>query len=289
MTELMLRTPGTQWFEVQNLASHPITLEAMKVEVPETGQSFYLGSIVLLGRARAVIASAPILLVPVDQVWPATFSLPAGTARLQLWGGANNLEEVSWVVPSPTSTSLQLSSAAHAKGANQRPWYWCCGTAALPDASGFGTPGGANGSCGLAPAPPVDWCRTSYPATFSAAPNQATWVFAQVYEPDVTTRNLAGDDGYPHLVVEIGYGSGNDPTAWTWAPAELNLAFAGPSNNDELYLPLSIPAPGSYAYGARAALRDPDTGTLSPFVYCDVNGVVSNPAAATWGLATIAP
>jgi hypothetical protein len=296
ITEVMIQPDGTQWFEVQNLSTtHPITLQGAYVWASDFTKAFVVGDVVLVRGGRAVFASATITGVSVAQVWPPGFSLPTGTSALRLeTSSLLSIDTAIYTISSPTNASLQLSSAALAKGTNQYPWYWCASTAALPDASGYGTPGEANDDCGIAPTSPVDWCRIQFPATVTQTTLGSTTVGARVYELDVTTRNLAGNDMSPHLVVDIGYGTGTDPTAWTWAPAFFCFGY-GPDlpgfepNNDELCGGIVIPTAGSYNYGFRAALRDLATGALSSYVYCDTNGVVTDATTAAWGRATITP
>ncbi|MFN7135745.1 MAG: hypothetical protein ACK4N5_26975, partial [Myxococcales bacterium] len=191
--------------------------------------------------------------------------------------------------------AVNLSSATLAASASQKARYWCAATATLSGGD-KGSPGAENDACGMVVNAPVDYCVLQAPTNAGTveAPNTVT-VYGQFYEPNVTNRNTTGNDDYPHLVAELGYGlkptTGQpDPTTWTWVPAAFNAAYVDndPFNDrDEVQATLAPTAAGEYLYGFRMRLKDPATGALSAAVYCDANGVATTPAAGTWGRVTI--
>jgi hypothetical protein len=104
----------------------------------------------------------------------------------------------------------------------------------------------------------------------------------------VTDRNTAGNDGYPYVVAELGYGPDtSSATTWTWTPISFNGEYAPTvSDEDETIGSLSISTPGSYKYGFRYSFKDPATGTLSTPVYCGQSDI-SDPTNGVFGTVTI--
>jgi hypothetical protein len=303
VTEILFNGPaGRQWFEVHNLSSKLLDLSGMMVEtvggaaftvssssawVLQPGEYFVFGFDADPATNGGVAidyaygAQAPAL----DLGAPRHLRLSVGTTVVEA------LDYQGFATP-PQDTALNLSSQVLAAGANLHPWYWCAATAAL-SGGGFGTPGTTNNDCALVVNPPVDFCRVQFPTDAGTVQGSANvTVYGRFYEPQVTTRNQAGNDRYPFVLMELGYGpvpqSGMpDPTTWTWTQATFNTGY-GPSspgfaaNDDELQATLAISQSGSYLYGFRMALVDPATGVAGPAVYCDTAGVTA-PSTGVYG------
>ncbi|QDE85380.1 lamin tail domain-containing protein [Myxococcus xanthus] len=214
------------------------------------------------------------------------------TGHLFVEMGATVVDDVAYSAsfPQTTGRSMNLSSVVVGTRASQHAWYWCDSEASLPG-GGQGTPGGANASCGVEITGPVDYCAIQYPKSFATPirAGRAESVFSQFYESQVSTRNQNGNDGFPHLVAELGYGTdAASPDSWTWVPAQANAGFATPGNNDELVAPLNIAAPGSYIYGFRYRFtQGPEVA--QEWVYCDQDGVVAQASTGNYGTVTVVP
>ncbi|QRK13346.1 lamin tail domain-containing protein [Archangium violaceum] len=213
-----------------------------------------------------------------------------GSGQFKIANGATSVEEFTYspLFWQTEGRAMSLSSLVVGTRANGNPWYWCDADVQLSGGD-YGTPNAANSACGMTVTPPVDWCNIQSPKTLpDTIAGTSTEIYSQFYEPSVTDRNTAGNDGYPHVFAELGYGSGmSSAETWTWAPISFNGGYAPPvSNNDEMMGLLSIPTPGSYRYGFRYFFKDPFTGESSPYVYCDQNGI-ADPATGVFGTVTI--
>ncbi|RKH32821.1 hypothetical protein D7Y13_07640 [Corallococcus praedator] len=195
--------------------------------------------------------------------------------------------------PQTTGRAMSLASSIVGTEGSARPWYWCDSSGSL-EGGDRGTPGQANDDCGLNVEKPLNYCAIQYPKTFpsgtdypaSIAPNVAYDIFSQFYSFDVTTRNQNGNDFYPRIEAQLGYGTdATNPAGWTWTSATPNAGYApSSSNNDEMKASLSIPTAGTYSYGFR--YRFTDAG--APWVYCDQSGIAV-PPAGNYGSVTVAP
>ncbi len=101
----------------------------------------------------------------------------------------------------------------------------------------------------------VDYANLQTPATGNYTIGGVFNVYAQVYEPLVTTTPSHQGEG---ISAWIGYSSSNTNPAsgsWTWVPANFN-AFNGDPNNDEYMLDLGgqLTTPGTYYYASRFQL-----------------------------------
>ncbi|MCY1042634.1 lamin tail domain-containing protein [Corallococcus sp. bb12-1] len=215
------------------------------------------------------------------------------TGSITLQQGTTTVTSLSYTnaFPQTTGRAMSLASSIVGTEGSARPWYWC-------DSSGFleggdrGTPHLPNDDCGLNVEKPLNYCAIQYPKTFpsgpdypaSIAPNVAYDIFSQFYSFDVTTRNQNGNDFYPRIEAQLGYGAdATNPAGWTWTSATPNAGYAPSiSNNDEMKASLSIPTAGTYRYGFR--YRFTDAG--APWVYCDQNGIAV-PPAGTYGSVTV--
>jgi hypothetical protein len=102
----------------------------------------------------------------------------------------------------------------------------------------------------------LDYVNLQTPGTGSIVNGSAFLVYAQTYEPGLTTT--PNDQGLG-ITCEIGYSSTNsNPNGggWTWVPANFNILNGDP-NNDEYMLDLGaqIATPGTYYYASRFKLN----------------------------------
>ena len=198
------------------------------------------------------------------------------SGTLKLTQGTTTVEFFTYTTafPRTTGSSMNLSSLVVGTKANALSWYWCDSTAQLPGGD-FGTPNAPNSDCGIAPSAPVDYCAIQYPQTFpsgdgnypaTVVPGSSWTIYSQFYEPGLADRNTTGNDNYPHVVTQLGYGTDSaNPAGWTWTSAAANLGYPTPfSDNDEVLATLSIPTAGTYKYGFRYRVRDTVTGTFCP-------------------------
>ncbi len=298
MATSALGTVG-QWVEVVNVSQNIIDLSGVKLETVGTGATSFTVPATMLtvlpGHAFVFGASTDSTAnggAAVDVAWTSMDLSSPKHVKLSLNGVAiDEVDYGSLPLSPPADTAVQVSSAALARGGDQQSWYWCLATSAL-SGGGYGTPGATNGSCGLTITPPIDYCILQFPKTLGSltAPASAT-VYGRFYEPSVTDLNPNGNDNYPLVFGEVGWGRPDAGVAsWSWATG----GFAGASVGSDPYtieeeLPATF-APttsGDWAYGWRFRLLNPTTGAPSANQYCDQNGVVADLAAATWGTATL--
>ncbi|WP_223636974.1 lamin tail domain-containing protein [Corallococcus sp. EGB] len=237
----------------------------------------------------------------------ANFATNGGVAANDAWGtdisldstGSITLKQGTVTVDSLTYTSafpqtpgraMSLASSIIGTKGSAQAWYWCDSTGSLSGGN-RGTPGQLNDDCGLNVEKPVNWCAIQYPKTFPSADgaypatinaNDSYDIFSQFYSYDVTQRNTKGNDFYPFIEAQLGYGTdATNPAGWTWKAADFNPGFTPPnSNNDEMKAVLQIPTAGTYNYGFRYRFVG------EPWVYCDQNGKV-DPPGGTWGSVTV--
>jgi len=231
-----------------------------------------------------------------DYAYGTSFTLDTA-GQLQLARDTTVVEEFAYTsaFPQTLGKAMVLSSQVTGTKANAWPWYWCDATSQLSGGD-YGSPNAANGDCGVSATAPVDYCAIQFPKTFPDGSYPATitqgtsWpIYTQFYEPSVTNRNNVGNDYYPHVQAELGYGTDTaNPAGWTWTAATFNSGFSSAfSNNDELMANLTIPTVGTYKYGFRYRLRDPVSGTFSAWTYCDRDNVTV-PPAGNYGSVTVA-
>ncbi|WP_207048046.1 lamin tail domain-containing protein [Corallococcus macrosporus] len=187
--------------------------------------------------------------------------------------------------PQTTGRAMSLASSIVGTKGSARAWYWCESTGSLSGGD-RGTPGQANDDCGLNVEKPLNFCAIQSPKTFPSAISTADSydILSQFNSSDVTQRNTKGNDFYPRIEAQLGYGTdATNPAGWTWTAADFNPGFTTPgSNNDEMKASLQIPTAGTYSYGFR--YRFTDAG--APWVYCDQSGKVT-PPAGTYGSVTV--
>ncbi|HEX8820379.1 MAG TPA: lamin tail domain-containing protein, partial [Archangium sp.] len=224
-----------------------------------------------------------------------------GAGTIKLVNGSTVVEVFTYDsgFPQTMGRSMNLSSAVVGTKANAQRWYWCDSEQQLAGGD-FGTPNAPNSTCGITLAPPVDYCAIQYPKTFpsgdgnypaTVVPGSSWAIYSQFYEPGLTDKNTGGNDFYPHVSAELGYGTdATNPAGWTWTSASPNAGYSSSfSNNDEVKATLSIPTAGTYKYGFRYRLLDPFTGTYSPYTYCDQSGAVTPPAGSYGTVTVVSP
>ncbi|MBF5043879.1 hypothetical protein FGE12_15880 [Aggregicoccus sp. 17bor-14] len=296
----VMHTPSvgtTEYVELTNTTQHLLNLNGVTLSYAGTGTpgSFTVGTgvpVVLGAGGRFVLAQSAGADtnggVAANAAYGEAFLLD-GQGTLDVKRGSTSLDSLAYTPSFPQTPGRAMSLAASIVGtsASAHPWYWCDATDVLAGGD-RGTPGAANGSCGIAVQAPVDFCAIQSPKTIaSVAPGASTSVYGQFYEPGATDRNLSGNDGYPHVFAELGYGTSTDVSTWTWGAAPFDAGFVTTGNNDQVVGTLSIPNSGSYLYGFRYQVRDPATGALSPYTYCDQDGVAT-PSAGNYGTVTVA-
>jgi chitodextrinase len=246
--------------------------------------------------------------VPADYALGDTFDL-SGDGRLVLRAGTGTLvEDFAWSssFPQTLGRSMNLASSVAGTQANKRPWYWCDTSVNSRLLGGdSGTPGQPNETCGVAVGSAPAFCNIQYPKTFPDPFDPVTYpsvipygsrktIYTQFSSFNLTDRNLSGNDDYPHVQAELGYGTGADPAAWQWSAGRFNPFYdtASPAFdpvNDEQWAWLRILTPGTYSYGFRYRLYDPVAGSFSGYTYCDQNGVAPVPSTGSYGTVTVGP
>jgi hypothetical protein len=315
LTELMHSPTSstTEYMELLNRTDSLLDITGLQVTyTPEFGsaQSFTVSkgpntALVVGPRARVVLAqnrdTATNGGVSAQYAYGNAFSLD-GAGQLQLALGNTVVEEFGYTsaFPQTMGRAMSLSSTVTGTKANAWPWYWCDASTQLPGGD-YGSPNLANGNCGVSASVPVDYCAIQYPKTFPSGDGNypatilsgSSWtIYSQFYALDLTHRNIQGNDYYPHVQAQLGYGTDTtNPAGWTWSAASFNSGFSPmfPTNDDEMLAFLTIPNPGTYSYGFRYRLRDPASGNFSDWTYCDRDNVTVPPAGNYGSVTVTAP
>ncbi|XXF76680.1 lamin tail domain-containing protein [Myxococcaceae bacterium GXIMD 01537] len=291
----------TEYIELTNATQKLLNLNGLTVTFAEGASTNSFTVDVGAGNALVVGKKGTLVLAQVRDAgvnggvtanygYGSAFNL-SNTGQLTVKSGATTLETLAYDInfPQTPGRAMNVSSAVVGTSANQHPWYWCDATTHLGGGD-WGSPNTPNADCGMTVSPPVDYCRIQFPKTIPSMSIGATVaVFSQFWEPSVTDRRKGGNDLYPYLVAELGYGtSASNPASWTWKAASYNASYSnGLSDDDEVQANLTIGTAGNYFYGYRFRLVDPITGTASADTYCDQNGVAADFATAVWGTATV--
>ncbi|WP_147443352.1 lamin tail domain-containing protein [Corallococcus sp. AB011P] len=214
------------------------------------------------------------------------------TGSITLKQGTVTVDSLTYTsaFPQATGRAMSLASSIIGTKGSAQAWYWCESTGSLSGGD-RGTPGQANDDCGMNVEKPLNWCAIQYPKTFPSpdgaypatiSTTDSYDIFSQFYSYDVTQRNTKGNDSYPFIEAQLGYGTdATNPAGWTWTAAAFNTGFTTPnSNNDEMKAVLQIPTAGTYSYGFRYRF------TGEQWVYCDQFGKV-DPPAGTYGSVTV--
>ncbi len=308
----------TEYIELHNSSQRLLNIAGLRVEHSVGGASAG-GFTVNTGPGRAVLIPAGGLFVlggtedfatnggvAIDYTYGSALELSSeGCLTFHTASGAT-VEDFSWTISFPQTPghAMNLASAVVGTWAHRQSWYWCDTSLNTRLLGGdYGTPGQPNETCGLAVGPAPAFCNIQYPKTFPE-PNDPTnypavipygarrTIYSQFSGPQLTDRNFSGNDNYPHVQVELGYGTGADPSAWQWSAARYNPFYDWTSPaydpwKDESWGWLRIFTPGSYSYGFRYRLYDPAAGAFSGYTYCDQNGVASEPTAGNYGTVTV--
>jgi len=244
--------------------------------------------------------------VPVDYALGDSFDLPAdGQLILRTASGAV-VEDFTWSSSFPQTPGHAMNLAVPVAGtrASREPWYWCDSSVSVRLLGGdYGTPGQPNEACGMSVGAAPAFCNIQFPKTFPEPIDPVMYpavmpygsrktLYTQFSAPSLTDRNSSGNDGYPHVQVELGYGTGADPTGWQWSSARFNPFYdpttpAFDPSKDEQWAWLRIFTPGTYSYGFRYRLYDPVARSFSGYTYCDQNGVAAVPSAGSYGTVTV--
>ncbi len=310
VTEVMHSPTGgsddARWFEVKNLSAKLINLAGVLVEETVGAKSFTIATTspvlvppngyLVIGGSTNVAANGG---AKVDLAWTGGFTLSAsGHLKLSIPGATPVvLADLTWGAgfPATTGKSMNLSSkvfskkSMNGKTAANYAWWWCDATAEIKTGGDLGTPGAANGDCGADSAPPIGWCKLQWPTSLSSEAMVPATVYARFHKATLTDRTNPNVDFYPFVRGEFGYGTGTDATAWTsWQVADFNAGYSDGSNNDEMQVGATFATAGTFNYGYRFTLLDPETGTAiaGSTVYCDTAGVSSG-TTGTWGQATV--
>jgi hypothetical protein len=305
ITEIMSNTGGNrlrQWFEIKNLTTKVIAIDGLKIEEAVTDPTpIDVDSTALLHPKGYFVFGASNTpadnggVTTIDYVYPSGFNLGDATGGdLLISLGTTPIAEVAWNVttwPHTADHAMNLSSKAQASDASSYYWWWCDAVAALPG-TGWGTPGADNDSCGVAPVPPVDSCKLASTADLGFVhPGFVANLLGQFSEATITDR-FCGNDLYPYTWGQLGFGPhGSDPATWTWSDADFDPAWAPgtcPSSIDQQKGAVTFATAGSYDFGYRVALVDPDTGT-GDFAYCDRNAIADPPTSGSYGTVRVAP
>ncbi|SET85741.1 lamin tail domain-containing protein [Stigmatella erecta] len=290
----------TEYFELTNTTGNLLNLNGLTVSYVNgsgTASTFSVGAgtvPVVVGRKGAfVLAGNPDAAtnggVPVGFAYPASIVLD-GSGQFDISRNGTLLESLGYTpaFPQTVGKAMSLSSRILGSAANVYPWYWCDAEAPLPGGD-FGSPGAANSACGMAATPSIDFCNIESPKTLPATTaGTSVAITSRVRGVSVTDRNLSGNDYYPYLFAELGYGpTTGSAEAWTWTPILSNGAYTATSNEDETKGTLTLSTAGSYRYGFR--YRFVETGKApSAYVYCDQAGV-ADPTTGYFGTVTITP
>ncbi len=294
-------TGTTEYFELYNSSSERLNVAGLTVSLGQGNASFTLSSAPVLVEANAFIVFAHNTNVATNGGVTAHVELPAGftlenAGQLELSLSGTSLSGLTWTAsfPQAPGRSMDLSNVVFSTTASAHAWYWCDSANALTGGD-FGTPGFANESCGITAPTAIGWCNTQHPQSADWTGLNRTLpvsqdVYSRLWTNDVTTRNTSGNDYYPHVEAEFGYGTVQDALQWSWSAASFNAGWtaAAEPNNDELQGNFAPAAAGIYSYGFRYRLKDPVAGTFSGWAYCDQAGLADpTNGSANWTTVTI--
>ncbi|MFL5354509.1 lamin tail domain-containing protein [Archangium sp.] len=293
-------TPATEYFEVTNTTSNLLNLSGLTVTYKNaagTPRSFLVdagGVPQVIGRKGTfVLASDKNTAtnggVSASYQYPGTIVLD-GSGQITLVNGGTTVTDFGYTssFPQTAGKAMSLSSLIVGTRSDGYPWYWCDSDVLLSGGD-YGSPNAANSACGMTATPSLNFCNIQSPKTVPSTPvGTPITITSQFRGVSVTDRNMAGNDMYPFVFAELGYGTAStSATTWTWAPIAYDGSYSPPvSDYDQTVGTLTIGTAGSYNYGFRYYFKDPVTGTASAYVYCDANGIAA-PASGVFGTVTI--
>jgi hypothetical protein len=308
----------TEYVELHNPTQAPLNITGLEVDVvasgsvtrftvssPSSGGAVLIppgGWFVIAQRGEFDINGG----VPVDYALGASFDLPADGQLILRTASGMVVEDFTWSSSFPQTPGRAMNLAAPVVGtrASRGAWYWCDSSEDVRLLGGdYGTPGHPNEACGMSVGSAPAFCNIQYPKTFPDPIDPMMYpavipygsrktLYTQFSAPSLTDRNSSGNDDYPHVQVELGYGAGADPTGWQWSAARFNPFYdpttpAFDPSKDEHWAWLRIFTPGTYSYGFRYRLYDPVARSFSGYTYCDQNGVAPEPSAGSYGTVTV--
>lgn len=288
ITEVMYGpTDGPQWIEILNMSGTLLNLDGLQITSTTSATGHTISGTHLLAAGAYYVLGAQAASY-VDYSY-ATDVVLSGTETVTLSVGTTTVTSLAYSGWTGAPAAKQVSSLVAATGMN-KSWYWCDATDAIGSAANDkGTPGAANGTCGITVAAAPTACVLT-PGTVTLAAGGAFPIVASLTWAGVTDVNQAGNDGSPLLQGETGWGAGTDATAFTWAGTVSDVAgYTTTGSVDQVAVPLIIPAdPAAYNYAVRFRVYDPVAGTYGAWTYCDTTGIVADPTTgAGWGTATV--
>ncbi|WP_044889642.1 lamin tail domain-containing protein [Myxococcus hansupus] len=309
ITEVMYQPTGgtTEYVEILNLTDKLLDVSGLDVDVEiASGERFTVDVRWVAGQRPLMAPHGMLVLgpnanratnggIPVHGVFPGN-PLDDTRGRVGVLLGNSYLDRMSYGysthMNSGPGRSLNLAPLIY-DAPSSRPWYWCPSETLLSGAN-RGTPGQPNESCGVVIPGPVEDCSIHRPKTFGLPVNQGTTqnVFSRFYTDQVTTRNAAGNDEFPYLVVQMGYGTdAQAPETWAWQYATFHYAYAADAasaHEDETWSIFDFNTLGTYFYGFRYRFtRGP--AEAQEWVYCDQDGAVAQGSPANFGTVTVQP
>ncbi|MCE9667297.1 lamin tail domain-containing protein [Myxococcus stipitatus] len=214
---------------------------------------------------------------------------PTGVLSVQVDGVVLDALSYDESFPSTPGSAISLSSTVQSARRNRYAWNWCLATQELAGGN-HGSPGDARDTCGVVYEAPVDRCFIQSPKSFPKPlrPGEDATVTSRFSEAGVTGGNPVGNDYFPFVDAELGFGTDPAQTeSWTWVPASFNPSYVAEGNSDdEMAATLRIPAAGSYFYGFRYRFPQGPVGSEG-WTYCDQDGVVTQGGIPHYGSVTV--
>ncbi|MCP3101115.1 lamin tail domain-containing protein [Myxococcus sp. K15C18031901] len=302
ITELMHSpTNGTtKYVELTNTTDHPVNINGVSIEVVSPVAGLFTldrgaGAAVVVGAHDSFVFASDANLqtnggVLADVAYGNALDLaPTGQFAVRLEGVVLDTLMYDEAFPSAAGAAISLSSVVQGAHVNRYAWFWCLATEELAGGN-HGSPGDASDTCGITYDAPVDNCVIDTPKSFSEplAPNEEALVTSRFAEGRVTSGNTAGNDYFPFVAGELGYGTDPDhPESWTWVPASFATGYVAEGRtDDQMEATLRIPAVGNYLYGFRYRFTRGPAGS-DVWTYCDQDGVVSQGVTPHYGTVSV--
>jgi len=299
-TQVPLNIAG---LEIDNLASGGVARFTVNAASPEGAVLIPPGGWFVVAQRGAFDINGG---VPVDYTLGDSFDFQGDGQLLLRAASGTVIEDFTWSSSFPQTPGRSMNLAAPVVGthANRASWYWCDSSVEVGLLGGdYGTPGRPNEACGMTVASAPTFCNIQYPKTFPEPNDPVMYpavipygsrkaIYTQFSASSLTERNTSGNDDYPHVQAELGYGTGADPASWQWSAARFNAFYdvfspAFDPSKDEQWAWLHILAPGTYSYGFRYRFYDPEARSFTGYTYCDQNGVASEPSSGSYGTVTV--
>ena len=299
----VMHTPSagtTEYVELTNTSSALVNLNGLTVSYLNAAGSetvFTLGTgttpLVVGRKGTFVMASNANAStnggVSANVAYPSGLVLD-GTGQLNLLDGETLVTGLEYTAafPHTSGKAMSLSSRVLGSFASDKSWYWCDAETALTGGD-YGTPNAANPDCGIPATPTLDFCAIQSPKTLPTTPVGTTaTVSGRFHGTGVTDRNPNGNDFYPYVFAELGYGpAAASAVDWTWSPVLFSGEYAPvpSSGDDEVLGALAFTTAGDYRYGFRFSFEQPGSPRTG-YVYCGQNGI-ADPATGLFGTVTV--